>query len=318
MRTIVALAALVFAVAVAAQDFPSRTARMIVPNAPGGPVDSVSRVLSQHLAKAWQQPVIVENRPGAGGNIGTDAVAKAVPDGYTLLVTPSGPIVANKWLYRSLPFDPERDLAPVSLLYSTPLIITVPASLPANTIGELIRYIKERPGKLNFASGGVGTPVHLAGELLKQAAGLDIVHVLYKGGPQMTAAVVSGGVVFNFNGLIAMPLVQAGKLKALGLAALRRTPLAPEVPTFGESGGPSGFEVNAWGGLFAPAGTPPALIKRLRDDFAAALQSPENRTRLHGIGVEPVGNTPSEFAEQIRAESAHWARVIKTAGIAPQ
>ena len=310
-----ALAATVFAAS--AQTYPSRPVRLIVPNAPGGPVDSVARVLVQNLGSAWGHPLVIENRLGAGGNIGTDAVAKAEPDGYTLLMTPSAPITVNVSLFAKVPYDPIRDFAPVTVVYSGPIILTVPAALPVNSVSDLIAYIRGRPGQLNYSSAGHGTQPHLAAELLKQRSRLDVVHVLYRGGPEMTAAVVSGDVVFNFNGLIAMPLVRAGKLKVLAIAAAKRSTLAPEVPTFAEAGLP-GFEVNAWGGLFAPARTAQDLVAKLREDVVKVLSDPAVRARLAGIGVEPIGNSSEEFAAQIRAEIAHWAQVIKSAGIQVQ
>ena len=314
IRAVLALALAWLSFAASAQTYPARTVRIIVGYTPGSPSDSVARVLAQNLGTTWGQPVVVENRPGAGGNIGSELVAKSEPDGYTLLLTASGPIVVNVSLFGKLPFDPIRDFAPVTMVYLTPTALYVQASLPVNSVSDLIAYIKSRPGKLNYSTTGEGTPLHLAAEMLKQRAGLDVVHIAYKGGPEMTAAVLSGEVTFNFNGLIAMPLVRAGKLKALGVATLQRSPLAPDVPTIAESGLP-GFDVNAWGGLFVPARTPKEIVAKLHDDVVKGLADVGVRTRLTGLGVEPVGNSSEEFAKQIRSEIPRWAQVIKLAGI---
>ncbi|MSQ73238.1 MAG: tripartite tricarboxylate transporter substrate binding protein [Betaproteobacteria bacterium] len=316
-RFLVAFALAGFSVAGWAQAYPNKSVRIIVPNGPGGPVDSVTRILGPGLSSAWGQPVLIENRAGAGGNIGADAVARATPDGYTLMITPSAPIVVNLTLFGSLPFDPIKDFIPVTMIYATPVVLTVPASLPVNSVSELIAYIKSRPGKLNYSSGGSGTAPHIAAEMFKSAADLDVVHVPYKTGGEMTTAVVTGDVAFSFNGLLVMPLVRAGKMKVLGVATLQRTALAPELPTFVESG-LKDFEVSSWGGLFVPARTPAEVVSRLHADVTKLLTDPGIRSRMAAVGVEAVGNSSAAFAEQIRTESVSLARIIKSAGMKAQ
>ncbi len=297
-----------------AQTYPSRAVRMVVPYTPGGPADGVARVLSESLSKRWGQPVVVENRPGAGGNIGTNDVAKANPDGYTLLLTQNGPLVINGALYENMPFNPIRDLQPISTVFWAPTVLIVPTLLPVSSVAEFIAYAKQRPGKLNFSSGGSGTLPHLVGELFNRRAGLDIVHIPYKGGPDMTAAVIVGDVAYNFNGLNILPLVQAGKIKALAVSSIKRTALAPELPTIAESGLP-GFDVTSWGAVMAPAKTPQEIVSRLHDDLAEVLSDQDVKRRLEVFGVEPVSSTPEELAAQIRSESAHWQEVVKSAGV---
>jgi tripartite-type tricarboxylate transporter receptor subunit TctC len=300
-----------------AQAYPSKPVRIVVGITPGSPSDSIARLLAQGLGAAWGQPVVVENRPGAGGNIGADTVAKSEPDGHSMLLTASGPIVVNISLMEKLPFDPLKDFAPVTMVYTTPMILTAPPALPVSSVAELIDYARARPGKLNYSSTGAGTPLHLAAELLKQRAGLDVLHVPYKGGPESTAAVMNGEVAFNFNGLFVMPFVQAGKLKALGVASQQRTRLAPDLPTIAESGVP-GFDVNAWGGLFLQGRTPQGIVARVQGDVVRLLGDPGLRAKMMGVGVEPIGNSTEEFTRQIRAEIPRWAQVIKAAGIRPQ
>jgi tripartite-type tricarboxylate transporter receptor subunit TctC len=297
-----------------AETYPDRPVKIIVPNTPGGPVDASARFVADGLRRIWGSPVVIENRPGAGGNIGTNAVAKAEPDGYTLLLTPSAPLIINQSLYGELPFNPEADFAPITVVYSAPLVLTVPTSLPVRSVADLVSYIKARPGQLNYASGGRGTPVHLAGELFKLAAGLDVVHVAYRGGAEMTLAVEKGEVAFGFNGLLVMPMVQADQMRALAVATAKRSSLAQDVPTMSEAGY-SDFTVDAWGGLLAPAKTPAGIIHKLHEDTVRVLQEPDIRTKMLASGVEPVGNTAVEFAGQIRTEAAYWRKIIKEANI---
>lgn len=311
-----AIALVSLPLAVLAQTYPAKTVRILVGITPGSPSDSVARLLAQHLSSTWGQPVVVENRPGVGGNIAVDMLAKAEPDGHTLAITPSGPIVVNVSLMK-LSYDPVKDLTPVTMVYSTPVILTVAASLPVNSVGELVAYVKGRPGKLNYGSAGIGSFLHLAGEMFKQRASLDAVHVPYKGGPESMAALLSGDVAFNFTGLFVMPQVQAGKLKALAMTSLQRTRLAPEVPTMVEAGFP-GFEANAWGGLFLPARTPAQITKKVHADVLQALADAGVRSGMMKVGVEPVGNTAEEFDSQIKAEIPRWAQLIRSAGIKAQ
>jgi tripartite-type tricarboxylate transporter receptor subunit TctC len=298
----------------AQQPYPNRLVRIIVPNTTGGPVDLTARLLADRLSQMWGQPVIIDNRPGAGGNIGTAIVAKADPDGYVLLLTPNAPLIANPSLYSNLPFDPEADFAPITVVYTSPLVLTVSPTIPANSVAELVKYIKDRPGQLNFASGGIGTPPHLAAELLKVAAGLDVVHVPYRGGAEMTLATTKGDVAFSFNGLLVMPLVQGGQMKAIAVASPKRSALAPDLPSMSESGYPD-FDVASWGFFLAPAKTPPANIRKLHDDTVKALNEPGIRTKMIAAGIEPVGNESEELKAQIKTDGAYWSKVIKTAHI---
>ena len=300
-----------------AQTYPAKPVKIIVPYAPGGPADSVARIVAPNLSRYWDQPAVVENRPGAAGNVGADVVAKSNPDGYTLMLSSNGPIVINVSLYAKMPFDPAKDLVPVTTIWSAPQLLVTGATLPVNSVSELVDYIRSRPGKLNYASPGSGTPPHLAAELFKFRAGLDVVHIPYKGGPGMTMAVLSGEAAFTVHGINVMPLARAGKLKALAVTSIKRSSLVPELPTIAESGFP-GFEVDQWGGLFAPAGTPGEILAKLRDDVSKALSDPDTRARLAALGATPLSLSPEAFAAQIRTETAHWAQVIKTAGIQAQ
>lgn len=311
----VLVAAMLAAAGVAqAQSYPARVVKMVVSYAPGGQIDGVARLVANELGKLWGQPVVIENRAGADGNIGTDAVAKSLPDGYTLLFTANGPLTINASLFGKMPFDPVRDLVPVTRTHEAPLVLVVPASLPVASMQELITYLKTRPGKLNYSSAGNGTTTHLAGELFKLGAGVDVVHVPYKGGADMTTAVITGDAAFNIGGLNFQALVRAGKVKALAVSGQKRFSLAPELPTMIEAGLPD-FEVVVWGGLVVPAKTPQDIVAKVSRDTVRVLGLAEIRQKLNAAGVEPVGNTPEEFAAQIRVESARWARVIKAAGI---
>ena len=294
--------------------YPSRVVKFIVPNTTGGPVDTTARLLADQLKNVWRQPVIVENRPGAGGNLGADAVAKAVPDGHTLLFTASGPLVINRSLYGSLPFDPATDLAPVTIAYSTPLVLTTPSSFPGQTVADLVRHARENPGKLNYSTGGAGTPPHLAAEMFKLMAGIDVLHVPYRGGTEMTMAVLKGEVLFSFNGMLVMPMVENNQMKALAVTTLTRSALAPDLPTMVEAGFP-GFDVNGWGGLLAPAATPKQIVDKLYADVTQVLADPNIRAKMALVRIEPVGSSIQEFSDRIRDESAYWARLIKSANI---
>jgi tripartite-type tricarboxylate transporter receptor subunit TctC len=294
--------------------FPSRPVRIIVPFGAGGPSDIVARVLAQGLTEVWKQPVVVENRAGAGGNIGTDFVARSPPDGHVLAITPAGPIVINRWLFESMPFDPQKDLAPVSQLTSAPLLLYVSAQLPVNSLRELIQYARANPGKLNFTSAGTSSQPHLAGEMLKRLAQIDIVHVPYKGAPQAGAAVMSGEGAMTFDTLVSMPQVKAGRMRVLAISSKGRHPGAPDVPTFAEAGLPE-FSATAWFALFAPGGTPREIVSTIQADSAKVLLAPEAKARLAAIGFDALAGSPEALAEHIVAESARWGSLIKSAGI---
>ncbi len=297
-----------------AQTYPQKAVRIVVPNAAGGPSDLVGRLLAQKLAELWAQGVIVENRVGAGGNIGVDSVAKAAPDGYTLLVTNSAPIVVNHSLYAKIPYDPIKDLAPISLLASSPMVLTVPTDSPAGSVADLIRIAKAQPGKLTFASLGNGTAPHLAGEMFKAQAGVDLLHVPYRSVPQVHAALMVSEVSIFFDVMSIMAHARAGRVKALAVTGKTRTALAPQIATLAELGLPD-YEIIAWYGLLAPAGISPEIRARLHADTVKVLALPDVKAKLNGIGFEAIGDTPEQFAAHIQTESSRWAGVIRTAGI---
>ena len=298
----------------AAQGYPSKPIRFVVPYPAGGPLDTVARLVGQKVSESVKQPVIVDNKPGAGGNIGADAVAKSAPDGYTILMGAVATHAINPALYASIPYDPVRDFEPVTQLASTPNVLIVNPSVPASNVREFIAYAKANPGKLNFGSGSTGSAGHLAGELFKTLAGIDMTHVPYKGAAPAMQDLIGGRVQLMFDNFAsASTQVKAGKVKALAVTTARRSALAPELPTVAESG-LAGFDINTWFGIFAPAGTPREAIDRLHAEFTRALALPDVRERLVNLGAEPVGNKPAEFAAYIRAEAEKYARVIKASG----
>ncbi len=310
-----AAAALMLAACIAqAQPYPSRPVRIIVPNAAGGPSDLVGRIMGQRFTELWGQGVVVENRVGAGGNIGVDAVAKAAPDGYTLLVTNSAPIVVNQSLYASLPYDPIKDLAAISLLASAPMVVIVPASSPMNSVADIIRTAKAEPDKLTFASVGVGSAPHLAGELFKSQTGVKLLHVPYRTVPQIYAALMVGESSLMFDVPSVFAQVRAGRMKALAVTSKGRSSFAPDLPTLSESGLPD-YEMIAWYGLMAPAGINANILSKLNADAVRVLNIPDVKTKMAGISFEPVGSSPEQFSALTKTESARWAAVIKSAGI---
>lgn len=297
------------------QAYPSRVVRMVVPYGPGGPTDIVGRVLAQKLSESFGQQVIVENRLGAGGTVGTEAVARSAPDGYTLMFSASGAMVITPHLNSKLPYEPFRDFSPIALGATAPTVLIVAPNSPVHTVKELIAQAKAQPGKLNFSTAGIGTPPHLSVELLKSATGIDVVHVPYKGAPQSEAAVLSGEVSFMFTQPTVINLARAGKARILGVSTAKRSALMPEVPTLAEAGVP-GFEVLAWYGLLAPAKTPEDIVARLNSEMLRALRMKDVADRLQGLGFEPPApHTPAEFLAYMRSESAKWQKVIKEAGI---
>jgi tripartite-type tricarboxylate transporter receptor subunit TctC len=292
------------------QAWPARQVRMIVPFAAGGTTDVVARVLGQKLAEAWGQPVAIENRTGAGGNLGADAVAKAPADGYTLLMASGSILTVNPHMYKRMPFDAQRDLVPITNVATGPMLVVVNPAVPATNLKALIALAKARPGSLNFGSAGVGSQVQMAGENLAAAAGIDITHVPYKGEALGYNDLVAGQIqlmVGNIAG--AAPFVTAGKLRALAVTSATRSKMLPEVPTAAESGLP-GFENSGWFGLMAPAGTAAPVIEKIQQDTARLLDTTEMRARLFVQGMTPVGNSPADFARAIAKESTHWARVV--------
>ena len=299
--------------AASAQDFPNRPLRMVVPYAAGGGVDIVARAVSQELSKRVGQPVIVENKTGAGSNIGSDFVAKAPPDGYTLLMaSPANAI--NMSLYRKMPYDTQRDLAPVALVGAVPSVLVANPALPVKNVSELIALAKAKPGTLNYGSGGSGTSEHLSAEMFKSLAGIDIVHVPYKGGANAMTDVMSGQLSLMFTNMLgAMPHIRSGKLKAIAIADSRRSPSLPDVPTFAEAGFKD-YEVSVWWGVMAPAKTPSSIIAYLNREINAALGAPELKERLDSMGARIVGGTPEQFGAFIAAEIGRWGRAVQVSG----
>ncbi len=300
--------------AAAADAYPARPIRFVVAFPPGGGTDIIARSIAQKLSDRLAQQVVVDNRPGAGGNIGTDIVAKAAPDGYTMLMGSAGPLAINASLFASMPFDPVRDLAPVTLAASTPNVLVVHPSLHASTVKELIALARAHPGGINFASSGHGTPAHLAGELFNSMAGVKLVHVPYKGAAPALADLLGGQVQLMFSTMPpALPHVKDGKLRALAVTSAKRSPAAPDLPTVDEIALP-GFEANTWHGVVVPAGTPSDIVGRLNRDIVAILHQPDVVERLSAQGAEPVGSTPEEFAAYIRSETVKWAKVVRESG----
>ena len=306
------------ATALAQEAFPSKPVRVVVPYPAGGVADLLPRVVGEKVSQKWGQPVIVENKAGASGNIGMAEGARAAPDGYTLVLAPTGNLTVNPSLFPNLPFDVHRDLAPVTLLAQSPNVLVVHPSVPAKSFRELIAYAKANPDKLNFASPGEGSGAHLAGELLKLDAGIKATHVPYKGMAPAVNDLLGGNVQMMFAGVSsALQHIKSGKLVALAVASPRRNPQLPDVPTVVESGLP-GFDVTSWYGVVVRAGTPPAVIQKIQRDMAEALQAEDVKAKLAGLGLEPVGNTPDEFAALIKAETQKWGDIVRKAGIKPQ
>ena len=297
--------------------WPAKPIRMIVGFAAGGSTDVTARIIAQALSERLGQPVVVENRGGAGSNIGAEAVAKADPDGYTLLMATSSTFAANPNLYKSLPFDVQKDFAPITVTAFIPNLLVVNPSVPANNVADFITYLKANPDKLNFASAGNGTSQHLSGELFNSLAGVRMTHVAYRGGAPAVSDLLGGQVQVIFAPLVeVIQQVRADKLKALGITTAKRSPLLPDVPTILES--LPGYEVALWNGLLAPAKTPPAIIDRINRATIEALRSPEVKAKLAEQGSEPVGNTPAEFKAFIESELVKWRRLVEISGATVQ
>jgi tripartite-type tricarboxylate transporter receptor subunit TctC len=306
------------AVLQAAPDYPARPIRFIVPFAPGGSTDTLARTLGVKLADALGQQVVVDNRSGGNGNIGTDIVAHAVPDGYTILLGYIANLAIGPSLYAKLPFDPVRDFAPITQLAVAPNILVVHPSVPAKNFQEFIAYAKANPAKINFASAAVASPGHLAGELLNIAAGIHMQHVPYKGSGQAVIDLLGGQVQAMFSGMSSvMPHIKAGRLRPLAVTGAQRSPAMPDLPTIAESGFPK-FEATAWYGVLAPAGTPKAIVTRLHDEIVRALKMRDVIERLEYVGFELVGGTPEAFGAYIKTEIKKWAPVVKASGAKPE
>lgn len=311
-----AVSAGVFARDAAAQAYPARTVRMIVPYPAGGGTDVISRTVAQKLTERWGQQVIVDNRGGANGIIGTELTARSKPDGYTIAVVIATQAI-NPSMVAKLPYS-TSDFTPVTLMAQYPFILTVHPSVPAKSLREFIALAKARPGELSYASSGNGSGPHLGFELFKTMAGINVVHVPYKGAGPANTELVGGQVQAFFNNfLAAMPLIQSGRLRVLAVTSAQRSKAMPEAPTFAESGLP-GFDVTGWYSVVAPAGVPDAIVTKVQSDIAAVLRIPEIASRLSSEGAEPVGSTPEQFAKFLHAETLKWAQVIKAAGIKPE
>jgi tripartite-type tricarboxylate transporter receptor subunit TctC len=298
-----------------AQTYPSKPIRIIVPFAPGGTSDVLARSIGQKLTEMWGQPVVVENRPGAGGNIGAEAVARAQPDGQTLLMIDIGTLTISPSLFPKLAYDPIKDLAPVTIVAVSPHALVVHPSVPATTVQELIAYAKANPGTLNFANPGNGTLIQLAGEQFKALTGITMTQVPYKGGAQALVGVMGGEVHMTLNGMLAtLPHIKSGKLRALAIASTRRLEAVPDLPTISEAGVP-GFESGSWQGLLAPAGTPKDIIAKLNTAVVGILNAPEMKQQLVAQGTEVVANSPEQFAAFLRDDLARWTKIVKDTGI---
>lgn len=298
-----------------ADKYPSKPIRIIVTFPAGGPADFVARAIAQSLQEAWGQGVVVDNRPGAGGNIGMNVAAKAAPDGYTLVESSFGPMAISPFVYSSVPYDPIKDLTPITLAATNPFFLAVRPTLPANTFQEFVALAKAKPDGLTMSSSGIASPSHLAGALLQSMAGISLTHVPYKGAGESIPAVVNGQVdIAVETPLLIVPQVKAGKLKALLVSTAERSPLLPEVPTGKEAGLPD-FVASSWYGFHAPAGTPKPIIDKINAEMVKALKSPEMRERFASVGVTAVSTTPAEFTSFVEAEMAKWGKLIRAIGV---
>ncbi|GAB7545514.1 tripartite tricarboxylate transporter substrate binding protein [Cupriavidus sp. CuC1] len=297
--------------------YPTKTITIIVPASPGGAIDLVARLVGQKMTEAWGQSVVVDNRPGATGIIGTDLVAKSPPDGYMLALVASSHAI-NPSMVKKLPFDTIKSFEPVALTHVVPLMLVVSPSLPVTSVKELIAYGKANPGKLSFASSGSGGAPHFSGELFKSMTGIDMIHIPYKGSTLAHPDLTSGRVSLMFDTVAAIgPQVKGGKVRPLAVTTTKRSSTAPQVPTMAQAGLP-GYETSTWGGVLAPAGTPKAVVDKLNAEINKALASPDVRERLQNAGIEPAGGTPAQFASFLQVEMGKWAKVAKDAGIQPE
>ncbi len=309
------LAALLLPAVALAQAYPVKPVRLIVPFAPGGTTDVLARLIGQKLTDALGQQVIIENKPGASGNIGTELAVKSPADGYTLVMSFDGTMAINPNTYAKMPFDAQKDLVAVANVAQVPLLIVVNPAVAAKTVAEFVALAKASPGRINYSSAGHGSTGHLTGELFRKSAGIDIVHIAYKGGGQAVQDLLGGQIQML---VTALPTVEGhlkgGKLRALAFTSAKRVPGAPDVPTLAESGYP-GLEVLSWYGILAPAGTPPDIVRRLNTEINRILQATDVRERLATLGTEPTGGTPEQFSQTIKADTARWAKVVGEAGI---
>jgi tripartite-type tricarboxylate transporter receptor subunit TctC len=314
----IGVAALCFALAFQAsaqQDYPTKTVHIVVPFAPGGSTDIFARYIADKLSPALAQPVVVENRAGASGNIGAEAVARAAPDGYTLLMATTGVMAINNALYPNMTYDAAKDFEPVIFVASITNVLVVPPELPVNNVRELIALAKEKPGSLSFGSSGPGSSTHLSSELFKSMAGIDVLHVPYKGSSQALTDLVAGRISMIIDNMpSAISFIKAGRLRALGVTGSKRSPALADVPTIAEAGLP-GYESLSWSGIAVPAGTPKEIIARLNREIASILARPDIREKFAQAGADPIGGPPQQFGEQIRGEREKWSKLIRERGI---
>jgi len=309
-----ALVALAPLAGIGAEPFPGKQVRFVVPYPPGGPLDTVARLLGQKVSASIKHPVVIDNVPGAGGNIGAGVVARAAPDGYTILMGAVATHAINPTLYSTIPYNAEKDFLAVTQVASTPNVLVVNNAIEANSVAEFIKLAKSKPGKLNFGSGSTGSAGHLAGELFKTMAGVDMAHIPYKGAAGAMQDLIGGRVDLMFDNLASsLSQVKGGRVRALAVTTPKRTKLAPELPTIAESGLP-GFDISTWFGIFVPAGTPRPVVDRLHAEFTRALAAPDVREKMLALGAEPVGSTPEQFAAYVKAEAAKYAKLVRTSG----
>ena len=315
MKTIVMILLLTLASPLAsAETYPTKPVRMLVGFPPGGPTDLTARLTAQYLTEAFGQQVVVDNRPGAGGTVGATILARSEPDGYTISLGANGEMAISPNLRAKLPYHPLKNLQPISRIGSSQLVLLVHPAVPAKSVAELVALAKAKPGTVNFASSGTGSTAHLCGELFKNMAAIDIVHVPYKGAGPAMVDLMGGQVQMLITGYsAAVPHIKSGKLRALGVTGAKRLTAAPDLPTIGET--VKGYEVTSWYGIFSPAGTPKTIVGRVHKEVAAMVKRPEVVERLIALGIEPEGNTPAQFVEQIKGEIAKWAKVVKLAKV---
>jgi tripartite-type tricarboxylate transporter receptor subunit TctC len=320
LNAAVAVAAIFACTLAGAENYPSKPIKLIVPFPAGGTTDILARAVGAELSKAWGQQVIIDNRPGAGGNIGSEIVAKSPPDGYTLLMGTVGTHGINQSLYAKLPYDPIKDFAPVTLVASVPNVLVLNAGLAERNkitdVKSFVAFAKANPGKLNMASSGNGTSIHLAGELFKTQTRTFMVHIPYRGSAPAITDLLGGQADLMFDNLpSSLPYIKAGRLRAIALTSSKPSPALPGVPTIAQSGGDlAGYEASSWFGILAPAGTPPDIVRKLQQEIAKSLSSPAVKDKLVAQGADPVGNTPEQFASHIQAETKKWAAVVKASG----
>jgi tripartite-type tricarboxylate transporter receptor subunit TctC len=313
-HTLFALLFTVVSASALAQGFPNKPISIVVPYAPGGTNDIIARLVANRMTENLGQPVIVENKPGAGGNVGAAYVARAAADGYTLLMAPVGILAINKYIYKNAGFDPDRDFTPITAAGSVPNVLLVSPQVPARNMEELLKYVKANPGKVNFASMGSGTTGHLSGEMFKMLGGLDLVHVPYKGSSPAMADLLGGHVQMMFDNLpTALPQIKTGKVLAFAVTSTTRHPTLPDVPTLSEAG-VNGFDATAWFGFVAPSATPKPVIDKLNAEIVKALQDPGVRTKMDAQGVHVIGNSSQEFKAMVASESIKWKKVVDRSG----